>query len=402
MHRSIILGIFIFSVIVGGTFAYKSYAKSQTLKASVADTSIPTDTPIVPAEVVPPKPIPTHVSTPTPVRAIYVSSWVASSPKAFARILDILETTEVNAIVLDIKDATGRVSFLTDNEIIAATGSPENRIRNIVEFLNKLHEKNIYVIGRISTFQDPYLTKIKPEWAITRKSDGFVWKDRKGLSFLNPANRDVWDYTVAVAQTSYDVGFDEINFDYIRYPSDGNMAEIDYQLAEGETRADHIESFFAHLHERLRVESNIPISADLFGLTTTETTDMGIGQVFERAIPYFDYIAPMVYPSHYAKGEYGIPVPAEEPYKIITKALVGAKQKIDTMLADPNVPQSFKDRISFSQIRPWLQDFDMGATYDAEKVRAQLQATYDAGLDSWMMWDPRNGYTKEAYELIEN
>lgn len=341
----------------------------------------------------------THIPTPDSVKAIYVSSWVAATPSIMKRINQLIDTTEVNAVVLDIKDATGRVSFLTHNPIVNETASPENCIKNIDAFINELHSRNVYVIGRISTFQDPYLTKVRPEWALMKKSDGTVWKDRKGLSFLDPGNTNVWEYTVALAEASYDVGFDEINFDYIRYPSDGIMTDINYNLTEGQTRADTLEKFYAHLHQRLRIEKNMVTSADLFGLTTSEKTDMGIGQVLERALPYFDFIGPMVYPSHYAPGEYGIAKPAENPYAVVMRALSDASKKITAMKNDSSLPQEFRDRVSFQQIRPWIQDFDMGAVYDKEKVQAQMKAVYDSGLSSWMMWDPANKYTPEAYAL---
>ncbi len=354
----------------------------------------------------PPKPLVTHVATPTPVKAVYMSSWVAASPTPLKRVMDLIDTTEVNAVVLDIKDATGRISFLTEDPIVKATGSPENRIKNIREFINELHAKNIYVIGRISTFQDPYLTKVKPEWAITKKSDGTVWKDRKGLSFLDPANNEVSNYLVALANSSYEAGFDEINFDYIRYPSDGNIKDINYRLttdANGvtATRADNIEKFIKLVNQEIRAKHpEAKTSADLFGLTTTEKTDMGIGQVLEKALPYFDYIGPMIYPSHYAKGEYGIANPSIKPYETIMKALAGAKAKIAAVQADPNVPQDIKDRTRYEKIRPWIQDFSInGVTYTADMVKAQMKATYDSGLDSWMMWDPSNKYTTSAYQL---
>lgn len=354
-------------------------------------------------EILPPKPLVTHIPTPTPVKAVYVSSWVASNAKTFQHILDLVDTTEINSIVLDIKDATGRVSFLATDPIITATKSPENRIRNINEFINKLHEKNIYVIGRISTFQDPYLTKLYPEWAITKKSDGTVWKDRKGLSFLDPANQDVWKYVVALAKDSYNVGFDEINFDYIRYPSDGNMQDIDYKLKTDEngitaTRADTLETFYKYLAPTLKEAlPDIKISADLFGLTTTETTDMGIGQILEKALPYFDYIAPMVYPSHYDTFA-GFSKPAEHPYEVVKKAMLDAEKKIIAMQASSEISPEIKSKIKYAQMRPWIQDFSInGTTYGVDKVKAQQQAVYDAGLDSWMSWDPKNKYTTGAY-----
>lgn len=364
--------------------------------AKKADTPNPepvaTETPAEPA-----KPVVTHLATPKPVRAIYMSSWIASGRTNRDKIIKMIDDTEVNAVVIDIKDATGKISFLVDDPYLTDLGSPENRIRDIVPLIQELHDKGIYVIGRVAVFQDPYMTAKHPDWAIKKLSDGSVWKDRKGLSFLDPANQNVWDYAIAIGKASYAVGFDEINFDYIRYPSDGNIRDIDYKLEEGKKRADNVEAFWKYLHDHMKSENNIPISADLFGLVTTATDDLGIGQVLERALPHFDYIGPMVYPSHYASGYQNIAKPATKPYEVVLSSMQGAKKKIDAMLADPNIPEDVKSHISFNQIRPWLQDFDLGATYTADMVKLQMKAVYDSGLDSWMMWDPANTYTTGAY-----
>ncbi len=301
----------------------------------------------------------------------------------------MIDETELNAVVIDIKDSTGKISFLIPDENIKNLGGAENRIRDVRDLINKLHEKNIYVIGRISVFQDPHLTKVKPEWAIKKKSDGTVWKDRKGLSFLDPTKKEVMDYTLSIALHSYEAGFDEINFDYIRYPSDGNMKYINYNLKEGETRADNIEKFFKYLNEGMKKEKDIPISGDLFGLTTEAMDDMGIGQVWEKAIPYFDFLCPMVYPSHYPSGHMGYKSPASYPYEVIDQAL--SKGIVKTEAIGQNR----------AKIRPWLQDFDLGATYTKELIRAQMKATYDNNLTSWMLWDPSNKYTRDAL-LTEN
>lgn len=405
MQRLIIIGGILISIALGAGFVLaQSEKKSRTLEVA----PLPQITPEQEiSNSLPPAPVftPTHIPTPTPVKAIYVSSWVAATPSIMNRIMNLIDSTEINAVVLDIKDATGRISFLTDHPLLKETGSPENRIKNIELFIDELHKKNIYVIGRISTFQDPYLTKVRPEWAITRKSDGLVWKDRKGLSFLDPANTAVWEYNLALADVSYQVGFDEINFDYIRYPSDGVMSEINYRLTEKpdgtlSTRAEHIEDFMRFINQELRERHpDIVTSADLFGLTTTETTDMGIGQVLEKALPHFDYIGPMIYPSHYAPGSYGITTPVTEPYKVIMRALDGAKKKIDAIDADMTIPEEVRNHVQYSQIRSWIQDFSIGGvTYTADMVRAQIQAVYDSGFDSWMVWDPSNKYTTAAYE----
>jgi len=326
----------------------------------------------------------THIKTPENVRALYMSGWVAGSKDFRNSLVKIVDETELNAVVIDIKDSTGKLSFSIDDPLIKKIGSAENRIKNIRELTALLHSKNIYIIGRISTFQDPYLTKIKPEWAIKKSSDGGIWKDRKGLSFIDPTNENAREYILSIALKSYDEGFDEINFDYIRYPSDGNMKDINYNLKEGATRGDNMEDFFKYLSTEIKKNENIPISGDLFGLTTEAKDDMGIGQLWEKAIPYFDFLCPMVYPSHYPSGHAGYKNPASYPYEVVNRALLGAIAKTKAVNQD------------ISKIRPWLQDFDMGATYTKDMVRAQMKAGYDNDLNSWMLWDPSNKYTPSA------
>lgn len=329
----------------------------------------------------------THIQTPEKVKALYMSGWVAGSKDFRNSLVKVVDETELNAVVIDIKDSTGRISFKIDDPLIKQLGSAENRISNVRELTTLLHSKNIYIIGRISVFQDPYLTKIKPEWSVKKISDGRVWKDRKGLSFLDPTNKNVHDYVISIAKNSYALGFDEINFDYIRYPSDGNVKDINYNLTVGKTRAGNMEDFFKYLSSEIKKEENIPISADVFGLTTEATDDMGIGQLWEKIIPYFDFVCPMVYPSHYPSGHDGYKNPASYPYEIVNHALIGAINK--TKVISENT----------SKIRPWLQDFDLGATYTKDMIRAQIKAVYNNGLDSWMLWDPSNKYTPSALEL---
>ena len=389
----IIIGFVLYylSEIFFGTIKYNGndyLAKTDTVKNQVESTK-PEDVIGEMSTTINPSTLPiTHISTPEKVKAVYMSSWVAGNLKYRDPLIKLIDETELNSVVIDVKDSTGRIGFAVSDSELAKENSVENRIKDIRSLTNLLHQKNIYIIGRVAVFQDPFMTNKRPEWAITKKSDGKVWKDRKGLSFLDPANKEVWKYVVRIAHDAYAQGFDEINFDYIRYPSDGNIKDINYHLAQGATRSDNIESFFKYLSQEVKKNNNIPISADLFGLTTEGTDDMGIGQVWEKAIPYFDFIAPMIYPSHYPSGQAGFKNPAEHPYEIINKALIGAIKKTKLM-----------QNQSINKIRPWLQDFDLGAKYNADMVKAQIKAVYDNGLSSWMLWDPANKYTRSALML---
>lgn len=335
------------------------------------------------SKAIPKKPV--HLSTPQPVKGIYMTSWVAGTKNWRESLVKMIDETELNSVVIDVKDYSGRIAFEVSDPVLKATGAVDNRIPDIAEFINYLHSKNIYAIARISVFQDAYLVKKRPDLAVKTKS-GTVWKDYKGISWLNPASKEVWDYTIKISKETEAVGFDELNFDYIRYPSDGNMKDIVLPYADGaKTKADSLKLFFIYFEKELR-PLKIPLSIDMFGFVTTHTDDLNIGQILENAVPYFDYICPMVYPSHYPKTYMGFSNPADHPYEVISLAMASSTQR---MLAVSSTP--FK-------IRPWLQNFDLGATYTAEMIRKEKQAVYDSGLDSWLLWDPANKYTRGALD----
>jgi hypothetical protein len=292
-------------------------------------------------------------------------------------------------------------------------------------FIAALHEREIFVIGRITVFQDPFYALTHPEQAVQRL-DGTVWHDHKGLSFIDVAARPYWEQITMLARDAYNLGFDELNFDYVRYPSDGNMQDIQFPFsAAGEYGRDkqaNLEAFFAYLEDRLddptlfadyqhentgRATATPWTSADLFGMTTTNYDDLSIGQVLERAAPYFDFIAPMVYPSHYPRTFLGLDDPNNHPYTVVHHAMSSGVRR----LAASTTPVSgfLHVRIGTStpavytkpvygaeRLRTWIQDFDYGGDYDAADVRAQIQASYDAGVRSWMIWAPSNRYTREA------
>lgn len=321
-----------------------------------------------------------HLPTPEPLKAVYMTSFVAGHTARREALASLIQETELNAVVIDIKDYSGTISFSVRDPLLVSLGAAENRIPDVREFLARLHDAGIYIIGRISVFQDPKLVAARPDFAVVRASDREVWRDRKGLSWIDAGAREAWDYTVALAKESYALGFDEINFDYVRFPSDGDMGDIAYPWSGERVKTEVLNEFFAYLSASL-TPLGIPISADFFGMTTTNRDDLNIGQVLEVGLAHFDFVAPMVYPSHYPPNFLGIAHPAAEPYRVIKYSLDKAFARAST------TPQ---------KIRPWLQDFDLGADYTADMVRAEIQAAYDAGFTSWMLWDPANRYTQEA------
>lgn len=325
-----------------------------------------------------------HILPPDQVRAIYMSSWVGGTKSIRKDLIDFIVNSDLNAIVLDIKDYSGLISFDIDDELIDTYKTDSLRIPDIDSFIEELHSHGIYIIGRVTLFQDPLLAKRKPEFAFKRKDNGEIWEDRKGLAFIDPKNKEAHEYFARIAESSYNLGFDEINFDYIRYPSDGNIANLDYNLKEGEKKTEIMKEFYAFMDERLRTK-DIPISADLFGMTTVNTDDLSIGQDLEDALIHFDWVAPMVYPSHYPDGFRGYANPAEHPYAIVYDAMKNAVRRAQNL------------GLSGDNLRTWVQDFNLGAHYDHKKVQDQIRASYDAEVHSYMSWDPSNKYTRTAY-----
>lgn len=364
-----------------------------------------------------------HVETPESVKAIYMTSWIAGTPSLRqSRVLDVIDSTEINAVMIDIKDDTGRVSFDTKDPMIQELGWEDVRIADLRELIAELHEKDIYVLGRIAVFQDPYMTKTRPDLAVKRASDpSVVWTDRKGLSWIDPGSREYWDMIVRLAWASYRAGFDEINFDYIRFPSDGDMSDIYYPVSNERLLASSfsmekariIRDFSAYLQEHVSNGTDPltgekfegKISADIFGMTTTASDDMRIGQLLDYLWEYFDYLAPMVYPSHFPTGYYGITNVNAVPGQIISISMGEAVRRAEATSTIHQLPGEkqiasstlfAKKAYDRNKLRPWLQDNDYPVHYTAEMVRAQIDASEALGLNSWMLWDPSNTYTTAA------
>ncbi|MBI4068206.1 hypothetical protein HY413_02245 [Candidatus Kaiserbacteria bacterium] len=359
------------------------------------------------------KPIIEHVATPKQVKGLYMSQCAAGSDEFRTHLFALADDTEINSIVVDLKDYSGTVAFSSE---IAEQGGKGCTVLDFRTLVKTMHEHGIYVIGRLTVFQDPLYTKAHPELAVQKKSGG-VWHDYKGLAFVDVGAEPFWDYIIGLAREAHALGIDEINFDYIRYPSDGPMSEAVYAHSNTtKTKAENMERFFSYLSQAVRIEedNHMPVlSADLFGMVTTNSDDLNIGQVLERALPYFDYVAPMVYPSHYPPHFNGWDNPNNHVYGVVQFSMSNAVRRAEATTTPiawmggerigTTTPAIYtKPAYSPLKLRPWLQDFDYGGTYGSKEVREQIQATYDVGLYSWMLWDAANRYTKSALEVASS
>lgn len=338
------------------------------------------------------------------IKAVYLTSWLAANPKVVDYMVNIAKNTEINAVVVDVKDWSGFIAYNTDIPEAAEYGAERILIPDIEAFLERFHKEGIYVIARITVFQDPVLAQARPNLAVHRKSNkSLLWLDNVGLAWIDPAAKAAWDYNIAIAKDAVGQGFDEINFDYVRFPSDGDLKDMSFSFWDEKT-SKHlvIREFFKYLRKEL---PDAKLSIDFFGLTTVTSNDLGVGQVIEDAFEYFDYVCPMVYPSHYADGFLGYQNPADYPYEVIKYSMESALRKLLIYNQLQRTPASTDEETIKQkrnvQLRPWLQDFDLGAIYDAKMVRSEIEAVYDATGDNFrgfMLWNSLNVYTKEALQ----
>jgi hypothetical protein len=289
--------------------------------------------------------------------------------------------------VLDVKDDRGYLLYRSGvplaREIGADTTMPVSAAR-IRAVLDTMRANGIHPIARIVVAKDPLLAKAKTEWAVKRRSDGAPWLDQNGNPWLDPHQRGVWQYAADLAEEAVRLGFSEVQFDYVRFPDERRMIrESAFPLAKGRSRSTVIREQLGYLRSRL-APLEVPMAIDVFGLTTSDTTDMGIGQRWEQFVDQADVVLPMTYPSHYSAGMYGVANPNARPYTIIDRAVRDAQQRS-------------KGIANAAEIVPWYQDFTMGKpAYGAEQIRAQMQAGYDNGVRSWILWNAGSKYTTSA------
>ncbi|MFA6365382.1 MAG: putative glycoside hydrolase [Candidatus Paceibacterota bacterium] len=309
------------------------------------------------------------IAMPQEVRAIYITASTAGSKKRVEELITFVHKSGMNAIVVNIKDGDG---------VYLGSG--------MKEFVERLKKENIYSIARMVVFQDNYFAKLHPEFAL-KTASSTLWIG-KGYAWIDPSVRKVWEYNAEIALRALNDGFSEINLDYVRFPADGNLNDIVYPAYDGNTKKQKIIADFS-AYMKSRIKERYPeraLSLDVFAYSLLTDGDVGIGQRFADLIDSYDAIAPMVYPSHFSPGNFEFENPAEEPYEVVLATL-------------QNGIFAMNEQGKHTIIRPWLQDFNMGAVYNREKIQAEIRAVRDAGLTTgWMMWNPSNRYDISKYE----
>jgi hypothetical protein len=341
------------------------------------------------AEAVKPREI-IRVPPPDTLRGLYVNRWAALGRK-LTDLIGVAKRTEVNALVIDVKDDRGFVLYRSKVPLARAIGADtadghwmsSSKLRAV---LDTMVAHRIYPIARIVVAKDPLLAQKRLDLAIKRKSDLQPWLDKNGKPWLDPHQREVWQYAVDLAREAHELGFSEVQLDYVRFPDEKRLvSETVYPLANGRIRAQVIRDQLGFVRSALK-PLGMRVTADVFGLTATDTTDMGIGQRWEMFIDQVDVVLPMIYPSHFARGTYRLRNPNARPYETIDHALKDAIARSDSI---PNA----------ASIIPWYQDFTLGAPrYGVAQIRAQMKAGYDNGFQSWILWNPSSNYTIAALE----
>ncbi|MDF2542679.1 MAG: putative rane protein [Herbinix sp.] len=332
---------------------------------------------------------------PVTAKGIYVTSKVAGA-SGMNDLIQLVETTEINAMVIDVKDDYGKITYEMDSKLAKETNAITRDIKDMKTLVQTLKDKNIYLIARIVAFKDPHLAEQRQDLAI-RNPDGTLFRDNRNECWVNPYKKEVWDYLMDIATRAAAIGFDEIQFDYIRFSTGKGMSEVDFgEEAKDKTKEDIILEFTKYAYERLK-PLGVFVSADVYGTIISSKIDAGlVGQNYIEMAKYLDYICPMIYPSHFGEGNYGIQYPDLEPYQIIKKVLTASKMKLT------EIPEG-EHR---ADVRPWLQDFTASwlknhKVYGADEIKEQIAGVYGAGYSEFILWNAACNYTEEGLQPEE-
>ncbi len=365
------------------------------------------------------------------VKGIYVTGAMAGTSN-MDNLIDLVDRTELNTMVIDVKNDEGRVVYDMDSAFVREIGAVKEYVSDMPGLIRKCKEHGIYLIARIVAFKDPFLAENRQDLALTDKN-GNIFRDKSGLAWVNPYKREVWDYLLEIARQAASVGFDEIQFDYIRFSTDAGMSKVDFgEDALEQDKEDVITEFTIYAAQELH-DMGVPLSADVYGVIIDSKLDASIvGQNYYEMAKHLDYISPMVYPSHYGPGNLGLAVPDAQPYETIfrsmktsRKVLAGMGREAEDMQVSGNdvsgngisgnsISENSASGNSMdaadpedlvpnqeirADVRPWLQDFTATwvkghIRYGPEEIRAQIQAVYDAGYEEWILWNASNRYTE--------
>jgi hypothetical protein len=330
-----------------------------------------------------------RVLRPDSIRALYVNGWAAGSRSRMAELLRVARETEINSFVIDIKESDTYLTYDSTGIALAIEIGAHERpaSRWLPELVRTLQDEAIYPIARIVVFKDRMLAEKRTDLAI-RHVDGGTWLDQRGKPWVNPYDRTVWEYNIDIAREALEMGFSEIQWDYVRFPDvvASLQRTMSFPGSDGVSRDDNIRNFIAYSKEKL-AEYQVPITADVFGLSTHVEGGVGIGQQWEKLIEVADALLPMVYPSHYYTGMYGFSHPNAHPYEIVRISMQEAVERTEALR---------RQGVEVGEVIPWLQAFSAtwldNIQYGPEHLRNQIQATYDAGLTSWVLWNPSTRY----------
>ncbi|MGB9880848.1 MAG: putative glycoside hydrolase [Anaerolineae bacterium] len=318
------------------------------------------------------------------VRGIYMPLGILTSEQRVRELIELVERTELNTIVVDVKNDRGWLAYPSAEVKAQQSGAYQPRVMDIKQFLALCKEKGIYTIARLVVFKDSTLATAYPELAV-HKPNGDLWTDFEGSAWLDPFLAEVQDYNIAIAKEVALLGFDELQFDYLRFPSDGNVREIIYsQESTLESRCKAINEFCARLRDELK-PCGVLLSADVFGLTVwvAPEEDMGIGQRVIDIAPYMDYISPMLYPATFISGNLGYDNPLLYPYEVVYRSCIELAKRTQT------------------RIRPWLQHYSWNnVVYGAKEMRLQKQAAADAKTYGWMFWNAAGKYDAKSFDSV--
>jgi hypothetical protein len=313
------------------------------------------------------------------VRGIYINRWASQSPRRMTNLIALADTTEINAFVIDIKDEFG-INYVSQDTLIRRNGGRAGSIPNLRALLDTLQAHGILATARIVVFKDSVTARLNPGWTIRTVEDS-IWRDKEGLAWVNPYHPSLWDYNIRIAEEVTRLGFDEIQWDYIRFPEPYKSLPTQvFPGAAGRSKTQVLGAFLDLARQRLSA-LGVRSTADVFGLVTTVPGTLEVGQSWDPLSPKADVMLPMVYPSHYPPGSFGIPRPNADPYMVVYRAISRAHER------------DLKMGIEGEHVRTWIQAFTLGKPpYGAREVELQKKAVYDAGYDNWVLWHPGSVY----------